>query len=320
LPNTNVDNYFENKAISQSTQQTIQEILTSLNVEAKPTSVSVMPSFTEFGFNLKNKADFENINKNHHKFHNLASSNKFNILYKHNNLTFEIPNRKPSKISIKQVITVNRKIDCLYSVIGLTKNNETEIIEYKQHPITMLIGKNGSGRNMLLSCILLSAIYLNTPSMLDVVLFDLNNEKFVTKLAKTPHVKEGVINDLNKIEQTIDDLINKANHRMQIFATNKCSDIYQYNKKQKTQASNLSFVVIAMLDFDIITRTNPTLITKIQALLSIGQKVGFYCILTTQSINLDSTNPLIYKNVKYKFVLKLASEQESISVLDSTKA
>jgi S-DNA-T family DNA segregation ATPase FtsK/SpoIIIE len=100
----------------------------------------------------------------------------------------------------------------------------------KNAPHTLVAGSTGSGKSVLIQNIVLGIAATNTPDNAEITIIDPKMVDY-QDFNPLPHVKEGIIDDMDKAVQKLDQLIAEMNRRYLVLKQNKVKDITGLNSK-----------------------------------------------------------------------------------------
>ncbi|WP_031489151.1 FtsK/SpoIIIE domain-containing protein [Ureaplasma canigenitalium] len=213
-----------------------------------------------------------------------------------------------STIDIKEIIEDIPYNDKL--CIGVGKNTKREVIWFDDEDSTFLIhgAIKRSGKAMLISNILLSALYKKSPVELDLYLIN-NGTKSYRLINNLHHTKLVVeFNDFANIIESLRKLKMITEQRLKLFKSEQVSTIDEYHKKrQDVRLPKILFVMseyMSILD----SKYQHSFSTLIQYLARNASTIGMTMILSTDYTN-ESTVSL-KDAFNYIISLKLNTPQE----------
>jgi S-DNA-T family DNA segregation ATPase FtsK/SpoIIIE len=239
LTDTSVNHYFQGKKDGEKYKGVITKFLKNIDVKANYEKTTIMPLFMEITFEVEDKAMIDEILHHQQEILKELGVELFNITFKNNLINFEIPLANPSKISIKSVLTSLSKINNNQAVIGVDYESAPILLDINRMPRTIIVGKKGSGAAMLLSNIVGSLAYINSPKTLEFIVLSPMGDKSVKHFDALPHLKYPISTDLNECKTRMLEIKNEIEKRYQMFETIGSSNIDEFNKFQKTPTAHL---------------------------------------------------------------------------------
>lgn len=323
LVDTSDDNDRYNQNDANKTLYAISQIIKSSNLNVKFNTMNIMPMFTEIKFRANRNEDVEKFIKKSNEIGKILGLSQFYILMKGNNITFEYQNYKPSKISIKSTL-VNNSIgnNMCYAIVGIDENKNPLFIDYKLDSSIFIIGKKGSGINMLLSCLLITSAYISSPIFLSIDIITGNKNSAIQSLATIPHIGEMIWNNSsNDIKKLLDKYVNEIKARKIKLTSYKVKDQKSFNDIcDKLNIQPMITKVLVINNFDEIIKDNLECISKIAYILQHCNKLGICVILTASEFDNNNLNMSIFESIKSIFVLKTDSKDSSLQLIGNARA
>lgn len=320
LSETSVDNFLSNKTDSKLYGDTITNFLHRFDSIVHLQKIVVAPLYSEISYEVEKDSVINDIFLAKNEILSELKLNSFNILYKNKVIRFEIPNKLPSKISLKSIYSILKQIETNNCVVGIDENLSPILIDIIRKPNIALIGTRGSGVSMLMTTMLTSLAYTNSPKQMSMVILSTTNDKSLKCLGLLPHLLYPIQTEQLEITKILLSIQDEINKRESMFQTKKCRSLENYNALQGNDFDRLKRIVVSIINFSIISKIslqNHELITDI---LKRGPKYGVCSILLTNVVDQELLNEDIYKKLDAKLLMKLEFEQESIQLIDSKRA
>lgn len=224
------------------------------------------------------------------------------------------------------------------SIIGL--NDLMAFVAYKNPPMSMVVGKeadrsefyingifeprvvvyggSGSGRMMLISSMLVSLCYFNSPRELQGYIIDING-KSLKHLHDLPHLVINPVTEIDEALNLLENIVNKdIEENNKKFEALNVDNIYDYNNKVGA-AESISNTFIVINDFnELIEANEPKANFLINTLLSEAYNHGIIIVMTTRII--DSNTTRYNSSMDNIIAMKLDSVNESYSILEESGA
>ena len=247
----------------------------------------------------------------------------------------EVPNRKPSIVSMKSVIASEKFQNADYElpiVLGKTISNETYVADLAKMPHLLMAGATGQGKSVGLNAILASLLYKKHPSQLKFVLVDpkkveltLYNKIERHFLAKLPDADEAIITDTTKVVNTVNSLCIEMDARYDLLKTAQVRNIKEYNHKfvnRKLNPENghryLPYIVLVIDEFaDLIMTAGKEIETPIARLAQLARAIGIHLIIATQRPTTNIITGTIKANFPARIAFRVTSAIDSRTILDA---
>jgi hypothetical protein len=294
LKETGVDNSVINVEHIEKCVKEIDRIFNVYSIDAQYKNSIPMPLYTIVVYESNEPDSIDKILKIHKEISAAIKIENYIISVKGQNISFEFANVSPSKISLKHAFKKVGTNNVIPFGIGL--NDEFLFLDLKKTNSAIVLGKQGSGTQMLTATSLISVLYTHKPSELEVSVLAANIEEraLINSFSNIPHIKNGVISGIKPCADAMESLLAKLEHT---------------KVKQ--------FIVID--DFDLLLddiRNRNTLITLIKEV----KKHKSFILLAAKKVNNNSAGDDFYTLMDAKFILKLATEKESVSVVGTNQA
>ncbi|MDR3257456.1 MAG: hypothetical protein LBT17_01525 [Mycoplasmataceae bacterium] len=317
LTDTSVDHYFDNKSNAEKMQNLIAKFIKKQNIEASYQSTTIMPQYVEINFEVDSRSNIDEILRVQNDLLNTLKLESFNISFKGNIVRFELPNKESSKVSMRQIFNSVNNIQGDEAVVGLTLENTPLLLDIHKHPNSIIIGRRGSGGAMLLTCILISLAYINSPMDMDFIVLSPLGDKSLKHLDNLPHMQYPVISDPEDSVAKMHDVLKTIDDREAKFKESGAKNLDDFNKYQSVASSKIKKLIFVISSFDKMLKNNLQNVEVLSEIMKRGAAVGIHTILLSINVNNESTEPKIYDSTDARFILKLESEHESLKMFDS---
>jgi S-DNA-T family DNA segregation ATPase FtsK/SpoIIIE len=317
LTDTGIDNYFENKSRAEKYQQTLTKFIRKLSLDAAYRDTVIMPQYTEINFEVASKSQIDDILKAQSELLHVLQVEAFNISFKGNIVMFEIPNKKVSKISMRQIFNSMASIQNDEAIAGMGFDNAPLLIDINKHSNMMIIGRRGSGAAMLLTTMLISLAYLNSPKSLEMTILSPLGDRSLKYFDSLPHMQYPLITDLEECLIKLHDLLKQIEERETKFKDAGAKTLEEFNKYQSTESSRFKTSILAISSFDHLLKNSLQNIQLLHEILTRGPSVGIRTILLSINVNNETIEPKIFDVISARFILRLESEHESLKLFDN---
>jgi DNA segregation ATPase FtsK/SpoIIIE-like protein len=297
LNDSTINEDSKNKVDVENSQLEIDAILHSYGINFSNSKVNIMPLFSQIIYTIEDESLVEKIFRLKNEIIKKINFDNINISSKGTKVFFDLPNRFKTSISIKKALTASKVNFVGKILLGTDIDHDTIFIDTKKYKNAIIFGKIGSGSSMLLSSMIISTLYTNKPSELEcIILSASSNGKTINDMfSDLPH-------EIYKPSLGVDACI---------AMIHKILAELQYKKEK---------MLIVIDDFDLIIKQsihNRELIIK---LLTECKQQGSFVILSSKTVSNNSASNDILNLIDIKIILQLASETESINIINSLQA
>jgi S-DNA-T family DNA segregation ATPase FtsK/SpoIIIE len=319
LTDTSIDNYFDNKRKGEKNQIIIQKLLKEHDIQVSHDKTSVMPLYTNISFELARSTDVDHVLKLKNHILHALDVETFIVTYKGNIINFEIPNVKPSKISIKSVLMTLDKINGNVATVGLNADGAPLALDFKQNPNILIIGRRGSGASMLLSSLIISLAYTNIPDDLEFVILSHIGDKSLKHFNNLQHLKVPLVNELEDVIKELHIFNAEVTRREKLIRSHKTTSISGLNSKLNNDIDRIKTLVLVITGFDKLIKADPECEKLLVNILTNSDKLNMKVILLSTNANEQALSKDINENINMRFVLKLESEAESNNIFGNNR-
>jgi DNA segregation ATPase FtsK/SpoIIIE, S-DNA-T family len=247
----------------------------------------------------------------------------------------EVPNQKPSIVSMRSVITSNKFQTAemeLPVALGKNISNETFVVDLTKMPHLLMAGATGQGKSVGLNAVLTSLLYKKHPAEIKFVLVDpkkveLNIYSKIERhyLAKLPDTEDAIITDNTKVINTLNSLCIEMDNRYELLKNGMCRNLKEYNQKYRERKLNpedghsfLPYIVLVVDEFaDLIMTAGKEVETPIARLAQLARAVGIHLIIATQRPSVNVITGVIKANFPARIAFRVTSKIDSRTILDS---
>ena len=246
----------------------------------------------------------------------------------------EVPNRKPSVVSMRSALKTERFLDFkgeLPVVVGRNIQNECIVFDLAKMPHLLVAGATGTGKSVGLNVILTSLLYRKDPSQLKLVLIDPKQVEFSLYeglgshfLARMESEDENIVIDAQKAVYTLYSLCAEMEERLKKCRMVGTRNITEYNdlvRKCKIEARDIMPYIVVVIDeyADLVTQSK----LVEQPVMRLAQKAraaGIHLILATQRPSVDILTGRIKTNFPARIAFRVSSRVDSMTIIDQPGA
>jgi len=252
----------------------------------------------------------------------------------------EVPNTKKSTIGLGTQLSEKTFQDPgkpLLVSLGKGVSGKSHFANIGKMPHALIAGATGAGKSVTIHNIIISLLYKNGPDMLRFIMIDPKRVE-MTLYKKIPHLLTPVITDPKKAVLALKWAISEMERRYSILEKQSVRDIDSYHKtivkpayKNLTQddienydgelPEKMPYIVIIIDELSDIMSSYPReLEASIVRLAQMSRAVGIHLLLATQRPSVNVITGLIKANVPTRLAMKVASQIDSRTILDTRGA
>ena len=327
LSDLSIDNYSINKDYANDIKTKIKEWNKKQSFSLVYDSEIIMPQYIKLIYTCDNKKDIESILKNGNEIIKVLSIKSLLFFQKHNKLIIQIPinDKKISKISIKSILLkqlINPNSN--YAIIGTSEEDDNLVIDFNKESNLLIVGsKYISNINKLLTTIIISYAFLNTPYGFNIDVIGYQSNKFISYMKDLKHVTSiSLYDDIDssKVFQILQKIIKEIDIREKKMSLLKISDFNAYNwHYHSLPTEQMPRKILVVNNFNLIIHNNSVISSLLANIMAKGKKCGIHVILTSHNVDNDILENKIMNKIDTKLILKLDSTQESINIMDGSE-
>ncbi len=325
----------------QQNARVIQDTLHEFNIDVEMEGANIGPKVTQYtlkppaGIKLSRITALEtNIALN------LAAQSLRMEATKNNQkaVGIEVPNKKAADVRLRGILDSQQwrgSSEPLSFAVGKDISGDPVLGELNKMPHLLVAGQTGSGKSVMINTLLCSLLYRNAPSDMKLILVDPKQVE-MAPYQDIPHLLTPVIVEPEKTVSALKWAVNEMERRYSLLAEERVRDIKSYNEKvkskpvsvadedgnmQQVDEGTMPYIVIVideMADLMMVAKRD------VEALIvRIAQKaraVGIHLVLATQRPSVDVITGLIKANVPARIAFTVASQIDSMTILDQAGA
>jgi DNA segregation ATPase FtsK/SpoIIIE-like protein len=190
-------------------------------------------------------------------------------------------------------------------------------------PHLLIAGTTGSGKSVLVHCMIMTLIMRNYPSELKLMLIDPKQVEFA-KYNMEPHLYCPVISDSQSAINGLEKLCGEMDRRYTLFRQNGVVKMSEYNARRAGNESRMEALpnVVCVIDefADLMQTGGDAVASSVQRLCQKARACGIYLIIATQRPSKDVIPMVIKANIACRIALSCSSQVDSRVILDENGA
>lgn len=327
----------------QQNAQIIKDTLSEFNIEVEMEGANVGPKVTQYTLRPPSGVKLTRITQLETNIALNLAAQSLRIeapIPGQKAVGIEVPNRRAADVRLYGIMNSKQwksTREPLPFAIGKDISGEAVIGELNKMPHLLVAGQTGSGKSVMINTLLTSLLYRNSPSELKLILVDPKQVE-MAPYEDIPHLLTPIITEPEKTVSALKWAVNEMERRYKQMAELKIKNIKDYNARIKSGGHKIAvededgnmqqhedgampYIVIVideMADLMMVAKRD------VEALIvRIAQKaraVGIHLVLATQRPSVDVITGLIKANVPARIAFTVASQIDSMTILDQAGA
>ncbi|MFA6829706.1 MAG: DNA translocase FtsK [Bacilli bacterium] len=233
----------------------------------------------------------------------------------------EVGNSEPMAVAFKDIFTQIEKDTEHNLLIPIGKDINGKIITHPldDMPHLLVAGTTGSGKSVLINCMIMTLIMRNYPSQLKLMLIDPKQVEFA-KYNLEPHLFCPVIQDSQSAIIALRKMCDEMDRRYSVLKQNGCVKISEYRMLRKGREDTLAEIpdlVVVIDEFaDLMNTGGSEIAGYVQRITQKSRAAGIYMIIATQRPSKDAIPMIIKSNIICRIGLACSSQVDSRVILD----
>lgn len=216
----------------------------------------------------------------------------------------EIDNKKHYNLS--KILLKKDMNDKLIIPIGIDKQKNKYYVDLKNSSGIFIGGETGSGKSVLLSSIITTLLFKNSPIDLKLLLIDPSKVE-LNQYKNIPHLLRNVISNPQEALEQLNNITKIIEERKEKLHYSKTRNIEMYNEYNENKLSHIIIIIDESADIMKLKDTKETL----EKILKEGYYLGIHLILATSAYFKTSFDEEFIDLFKYVLSLDLASEEQA---------
>ena len=233
----------------------------------------------------------------------------------------EVPNQTIATVGLRDMLDSpnfrQRKNNTMIA-LGKDVTGKVWMEDLASMPHLLVAGTTGSGKSVMLNCIILSLIYENSPEDLRLIMVDPKRVE-LSIYNGIPHLLTPVINEASKTINALGWALNEMSRRLEMFQKNHAKDIKSFNQQFPNQKiPYIIFIIDELADLMMMSRKEVE--ASIIRLAQMSRAAGIHLVLATQRPSVDVITGVIKGNMPARIAFTVASQVDSRTILDTAGA
>lgn len=202
------------------------------------------------------------------------------------------------------------------------EDSELLFVSPSEHaPHTLIAGMTGSGKSVLMQNIILSIASTNTVEQAKIVLIDPKLGVDYFAFEGLPHIDGGIIEDQPAAIAQLNALVSEMDRRYGVLKANKCSNIFELNRKQNpTERFPVLWVIHDEFAEWMMTDHYRETVTSVVSRLGVkARAAGIFLIFAAQRPDSNVMPMQLRANLGNRLILRVDSEGTSEIALGGDK-
>ena len=237
----------------------------------------------------------------------------------------EVPNKEKDTVYIKEMIDSDTFRKCeskLGAALGKNISGEVVICNIADMPHILIAGTTGAGKSVCVNSIIMSILFRSTPEEVRLVMIDPKAVEFMIYNG-IGHLLLPVVTDPKKAAGALAWACTEMDKRYNTLSANNVRDIKAYNKLAASRDDlELMPQVVIFIDelADLMMCAKNDVEASICRLAQKARAAGMHLVVATQRPSVDVITGLIKSNIPSRIALKVASQVDSRTIIDTAGA
>ncbi|MCS7314347.1 MAG: DNA translocase FtsK [Bryobacterales bacterium] len=244
----------------------------------------------------------------------------------------EVPNARRELIVLRQVLEseeFQRSPSRLTLPLGKDVAGRIKVTPLEAMPHLLIAGSTGSGKSVLLNCLIMSVLYKATPDEVRMILVDPKRLE-LGLYEGIPHLLTPVITDARKAANALRNAVLEMERRFRVLSDHGVRNIEQYHRKftqleqqggalfgEEEGPEPLPYVLIVIDELaDLMIVEGRNVEESVMRLAQMARAVGMHLVLATQRPSVDVITGVIKANFPARISFRVATRVDSRTILD----
>ena len=319
------ENDKDKKSEIEKTASLLEETLKSFGVSIQVTEVSCGPSLTRYEAVLAPGTKVSKIQNLGEDIALALAATSVRIeapIPGKSAVGFEIPNKKVSPVSFKEIMaSENVKDGKAPLTIGLGKDitGRSVATSLGEMPHLLIAGSTGSGKSVCLNTLICSLLFKYTPDELKFLLIDPKKVE-LTPYNDIPHLVAPVVTDPKRSAVALKWMVSEMESRYEQLANLGVKDIKSYNEIVPKE-EQLAYVVVIIDELaDLMMAAPVDVETSICRIAQKARAAGIHLVVATQRPSVQVITGDIKSNIPRRIAFAVFSQIDARTILDVSGA
>lgn len=249
----------------------------------------------------------------------------------------EVPNTRREMISLRQILESDEFQNAqsrMVIAMGKDISGRIRVSELEKMPHGLIAGSTGSGKSVMLNCLIMSILFKSTPDEVRMILVDPKRVELGI-YDGIPHLLTPVITEPKKAVNALRNAVVEMERRLKLLASYGVRNIDQFNQKirkanekpltlfpekevnEEEQEKPLPYILIVIDELaDLMMLERQGVEANVIRLAQMARAVGIHLVLATQRPSVDVITGLIKANFPARISFRVATRVDSRTVLD----
>ncbi len=305
---------------------TIEKTLDSFGIQARVAEVNGGPAVTQYALEISSGTKISKITNLQHDLALALATPTGTVRVEapipgKSLVGIEVPNRSLEIVGLKNLLASDEMAkhkSKLAVAMGRDTSSKPMVFDLDRMPHVLIAGTTGSGKSILLSSLITSLLFRNSPDELKLILIDPKRVE-LTNFNGIPHLLTPVITEPEKILSSLKWAMAEMDRRYKLFQSVGVRNITGYNEMSGFQA--LPYIVIVIDELADLMMFAPVEIEDaITRIAQLARATGIHLVVATQRPSVDVITGLIKANIPSRVAFNVSSMIDSRVILDGPGA
>ena len=236
----------------------------------------------------------------------------------------EVPNKNRATVTLREIIDTDQYRNAkskLFVALGKDIAGNCTYADLAKMPHLLVAGTTGSGKSVCLNAMIVSILYNATPDEVKLLMIDPKQVEF-TVYNGIPHLIVPVVSDPRKASGALAWAVTEMLTRYKMFSDNNVRDISGYNSICESIGQPKLPQIVIFIDelSDLMMAAPHEVEDSICRLAQMARAAGMHLVIATQRPSVDVITGLIKANIPSRLSLKVSSQIDSRTIIDSAGA
>lgn len=237
----------------------------------------------------------------------------------------EVPNKSRSMVTLREIVATSdyqKAKSKLNVALGKDITGNIRCADLAKMPHLLIAGTTGSGKSVLLNCMIVSILYNATPDEVKLLMIDPKQVEF-SVYNGIPHLLVPVISNVRKAAGSLAWAVTEMENRYKAFSECSVRDIAGFNKyvDSHPELNKMPQIVIFIDELNDLMMISPKEVEdSICRLAQKARAAGMHLVVATQRPSVDVITGIIKANIPSRISLSVSSQVDSRTILDSIGA